>query len=151
MALEWLKGKYNEVSSSLRNEVSKIKNKQFLESVLAGTVVVAYADGTVSSEEKTKLMGFIRNNELLSVYDTDVVINGFNKFMSKYEFDRGIGEMECLAVVGKLKGKEPEARLLVRVCCAISAADGDFDESEKKAVRSICSELGLNPADFDLA
>ncbi len=150
MALEWLKGKYNEVSSSLRNEVSKIKNKQFLESVIAGTVVVAYADGSVSSEEKTKLMEFIRNNDVLSVYDTDIVISTFNKYMAKYEFDRSIGEMECLSIVGKLKSKETEARLLVRVCCAISAADDNFDENEKKAVRSICVELGLNPADFDL-
>jgi len=40
--------------------------------------------------------------------------------------------------------------LMVRVCCAIGAADGNFDENEKTAVRNICAELGLNPKDFDL-
>jgi tellurite resistance protein TerB len=39
---------------------------------------------------------------------------------------------------------------MVRVCCAVGASDGNFDESEKAAVRNICAELGLNPKDFDL-
>jgi tellurite resistance protein TerB len=151
MALDWLVGKYEEVSKGLKTEVTKIKNKQFLEAVLAGVVAVSYADGTVSSEEKNKMMGFLRSNDVLSVFDSAKVIELFNKYMSKYEFDTSIGEMEALAVVAKIKPKEAEARLLVRVCCAIGAADGDFDDSEKAVVRKICSELGLNPAEFDLA
>lgn len=39
---------------------------------------------------------------------------------------------------------------MVRVCCAIGAADGNFDEGEKTVVRKICAELSLNPKDFDL-
>jgi hypothetical protein len=31
MALEWLKQRFNEVSTGLKTEVSKIKNKSFLE------------------------------------------------------------------------------------------------------------------------
>ena len=150
MALNWLVGKYEEVSKNLKTEVTKIKNKQFLESVVAGVVAVAYVDGDVSSEEKNKMMGILRTNDVLSVFDSDKVIELFNKFVSKYEFDPGIGEMETLSVVGKLKGKDAEARLLVRVCCAIGAADGNFDDEEKAVVRKICGELGLNPKDFDL-
>ncbi len=150
MALNWLVGKYEEVSKNLKTEATKIKNKQFLESVVAGVVAVAYVDGNVSPEEKNKMMGILRTNDVLSVFDTDKVIELFNKFVSKYEFDPGIGEMETLAVVAKLKSKDAEARLLVRVCCAIGAADGDFDDDEKAVVRKICGELGLNPKDFDL-
>ena len=151
MALDWLRNRTSEAVASLKTEVTKLKSKTFLESTIAGVVIVAYADGTISADEKTKMMGFLRSNDMLSVYDSDTVIELFNKFMGKYEFDRGIGESECLAVVGKLKSKQQEARLLVRVCCAIGAADGNFDDDEQKAVRSICAELGLDPADFDLA
>jgi tellurite resistance protein TerB len=58
--------------------------------------------------------------------------------------------MEALAAIGKLRSKPAEARLLVRVCCAIGASDGNFDETEKQAVKKICKELGLDPAEFDL-
>lgn len=151
MALSWLKGKFQEVNKTLKDEVTKIKNQSFLEGVVAGCTIVAYADGVVRPEEKQKMMGFLRTNDVLSVFDTSKVIQLFEKCASKYEFDRQIGEMDCLAIVGKLGSKPQEARLLVRVCCAIGASDGNFDDTEKAAVRKICQELNLNPADFDLA
>jgi len=151
MALSWLKNKFDEVSKSLKDEVTRVKNQTFLEGVISGCTIVAYADGIVRPEEKQKMMAFLRSNDVLSVFDTSKVIALFEKASSKYEFDRSIGEMENLATVAKLREKPAEARLLVRVCCAIGASDGDFDETEKSAVRKICSELNLNPADFDLA
>lgn len=151
MPLSWLTGKVGEVTASLKTEVSKVKNKQFLEAAIAGVVAVAYADGIVSPDEKQKMMGFLRTNDVLSVFESSQVIELFKKYSDKYEFDRSIGEMEALAVVGKMKGKSSESRLLVRVCCAIGSADGNFDDNEKIVVRKICSELGLDPAEFDVA
>lgn len=150
MSLSWLKGKLDDVTKSLKNEVTKIKNQTFLEGVVAGCTMVAYADGVVRPEEKQKMMGFMRSNDVLSVFDIGKVIALFDKSSSKYEFDRSIGEMEALATIGKLRSKPAEARLLVRVCCAIGASDGNFDETEKKCVSKICKELGLDPSEFDL-
>jgi len=150
MALSWLKGKFEEVSTNLKNEVTKVRNRDFLEGVVAGCTLVAYADGVVKTEEKQKMMDFLRASEVLSVFDTNDVIQLFEKFSKQFEFDLAIGEANALQAIGKVKKKEDEARLLVRVCCAIGASDGDFDDDEKKTVRKICAELGLNPADFDL-
>jgi tellurite resistance protein TerB len=150
MALEWLKDRFNEVSASLKTEVKKVRNKTFLESVVAGCALVAYADGVVKPEEKQKMMGFLQTSDVLSVFDVTEVIKAFEKAAKGFEFDAAIGEANALQTVGKLKGKDAEARLMVRVCCAVGAADGDFDEDEKAVVRKICGELGLNPKEFDL-
>lgn len=150
MALSWLKDKFNEVSTNLKTEVTKVRNKDFLEGVIAGCVLVAHADGVVKPEEKQKMMGFLKTSEVLSVFDPNDVVKLFEKFSAQLEFDFAIGVANALQAVNKVKKKEDEARLLVRVCCAIGASDGNFDESERKAVGKICSELGLNPADFDL-
>ena len=151
MALEWLKQRYSEVTANLKTEVTKLKNKTFLEAVVAGCALVAHADGVVKPEEKQKMMGFLRNSDVLSVFDPQEVIGIFDKYTKQFEFDHQIGKAAVLQVVGKLKGKDSEARLMVRVCCAIGAADGNFDDQEKAVVRAICNELGLNPKDFDLA
>ncbi len=151
MALEWLKQRYAEVSANLKTEVNKFKNKGFLEAVVAGCTLVAHADGVVRPEEKQKMMGFLRNSEVLSVFSIEETIGIFDKYSKQFEFDHQIGQASALQVIGKLKGKDAEARLMVRVCCAIGAADGNFDEQEKAIVRKICNELDLNPKDFDLA
>ena len=54
------------------------------------------------------------------------------------------------AVAGLLDTPRPQRQLVVRVCCAIGAADGDIDERERAVVRRMCSELGLNSANFSL-
>ncbi len=148
--LNWLKGKANEVSTTLRDEVKKIKNQSFLEGAVAGCTLVAFADGVVRPEEKQKMMGFMRNNDALSVFDSGDIIKLYEKFAGRFEFDRSIGEADALQAVAKLKKSENEARLLVRVCCSIGSSDGTFDALEQEMVRKICRELDLNPADFDL-
>jgi tellurite resistance protein TerB len=97
------------------------------------------------------MMGFLRNSEVLSAFGADEVIGVFDKFAKQFEFDYQIGQASALQAVAKLKAKEAEARLMVRVCCAVGAADGNFDDNEKAVARKICAELGLNPKDFDLA
>ena len=51
--------------------------------------------------------------------------------------------------VGKLRGKDDQARLVVRVAILIAMSDGVFEESERKAVRELCAELNVPAADFD--
>lgn len=150
MALEWLKQRTSEVLATMKTEVAKFKNKTFLDAVVAGCTIVAHADGVAKPEEKQKMMGFLRSNDSLSVFDTSEVIELFEKHSKSFEFDFTIGEANALQTVAKLKGKDAEARLMVRVCCAVGASDGNFDDHEKAAVRKICNELGLNPKDFDL-
>lgn len=150
MALEWLKQRSSELIANMKTEVSKFRNKTFLEATIAGCVIVAHADGVVKPEEKQKMIGFIRNHEALSVFDVNEAVALFEKYAKNFEFDYQIGQANALQVVAKLKGKEAESRLMVRVCCAVGASDGNFDDGEKAAVRNICNELGLNPKDFDL-
>lgn len=142
----WVK----ETAASLKTEVSKYKNKTFLEATVAGCALVAAADGNISSEEKQKMIGFMKQSDALSVFDTSEVITLFEKFAGAFSFDPIIGKGECLQVIGKLKKDTGASRMLIRVCCAIGAADGDFDDSEKAVIREICAELGLNPTDFSL-
>jgi tellurite resistance protein TerB len=53
--LNWLKGRGNEARARLNAEVSKFKNRTFMEATVAACALVAAADGTISSEEKQKM------------------------------------------------------------------------------------------------
>lgn len=146
---DWLKKNVTEAREALTTEITKFKSKDLLEAVVASCAMVAYADGAVSSDEKQKMMGYLRTSDQLKVFDQNDVIKMFQKYVEKFEFDAAIGTGEVMQAVSKFRGK-PQAQLVVRVCCAIAAADGNFDPSEQAVVRRMCSELGLNPADFNL-
>ncbi|PTX52574.1 tellurite resistance protein TerB [Gemmobacter caeni] len=148
--LNWLKDKGNEARARLTAEVSKFRNRTFMEATVASCALVAAADGTISAQEKQKMAGFMRNSDELKHFDMPDVIAFFEKVVGNFDFDAAIGKAEALKVIGRLRGNEEQARVMVRVACAIGASDGDFDEAEKAVVRTICKELGLNPTDFDL-
>lgn len=148
--LNWLKDKSQSVRAGLAAEVAKFKNREFMEAVVAGCAMIAAADGDISREEKQKMMGYVGNAAELKHFDSKKVIEFFNQMTNGFDFDAAIGRAEALKVIGKIKGREDQARMLVRVICVIGASDGDFDEAERAVARQICGDLGLNPADFDL-
>jgi tellurite resistance protein TerB len=148
--LNWIKDKGNEVRARLTAEVSKFKNRAFMEATVASCALVAAADGTISSEEKQKMAGFIRNSDELKHFAMPDVIAFFEKVVGNFDFDAAIGKAEALKVIGRLRSNPEQARVMVRVACAIGASDGNFDQKERAVVREIFVELGLSPADFDV-
>ncbi len=148
--LNWLKENAAQARSKLTAEASKFKNRAFMEAVVNGCALVAAADGSIDSSEKQKMAGFIERADELKHFDMRQIIEVFQKAAGDFEFDHEIGKASALKTISKIKGNDEQARLLVRVVCAIGAADGDFDPQEKAMVAQIARELGLNPADFDL-
>ena len=144
--LSQLKSKANE----LKTEALKYKNKDFLNAAMAGSALVAMADGSISSEEKQKMIKFIESNDALSIFTTSDVIKAFQDFVSQLEFDKDIGEAKAYQAIGKMKSNTEASRLLVRMIIAIASSDGLFDNDEKKIAVKIAKELALDPSEFEL-
>lgn len=137
-------------ASELKTEALKFKNKDFLHAAMAGSALIAMADGSISSEEKQKMIKFIESNDALSVFTTSDVIKAFQDFVGQLEFDKDIGEAKAYEALGKMKSNEAASRLLVRMIIAIASADGNFDDQEKKIAVKIITELRLTAAEFEL-
>jgi tellurite resistance protein TerB len=144
--LSQLKSKANE----LKTEALKFKNKDFLNAAMAGSALIAMADGSISSEEKQKMIKFIESNDALSIFTTSDVIKAFQDFVGQLEFDKDIGEAKAYEALGKMKSNAQAARLLVRMIIAIASSDGNFDASEKRVASKIAKELAIDPAEFEL-
>lgn len=142
-----IKNKANE----LKNDVLKFKNKDFLNAAMAGSALISMADGTISSEEKQKMIKFIELNDSLSVFGTKDVIAAFQDFVGQIEFDKDIGTAAAYQAIAKMKSNSEAARLVIRMVIAIGTSDGNFDADEKAIAGKIARELGLNPAEFDLS
>jgi tellurite resistance protein TerB len=144
--LSQLKSKANE----LKTEALKFRNKDLLNAAMAGSALIAMADGSIASEEKQKMIKFIESNDALSVFTTSDVIKAFQEFVGQLEFDKDIGEAKAYQALGKMKSNNDAARLLMRMIIAIASSDGNFDANEKKIAIKIANELGVNPLEFEL-
>lgn len=138
-------------AGELKAEALKFKNRDFLNAAVGGSVLMAMADGTVSPDEKQKMMRFIENYEPLSVFSSHELIETFQNAVSQIEFDRDLGEAKVYEALGKMKSNEEASRLIMRLIICIACADGTFDDKEKYTARKIAAELDLDPADFELA
>lgn len=144
--LSQLKSKAGE----LKTEALKFKNKEFLNAAMAGSALVAMADGSVSSEEKQKMVKFIESHDALSIFTTSDVIKAFQDFVGQLEFDKDIGEAKAYEALGKMKSNAQASRLLIRMIIGIASSDGNFDDAEKNVATKIAKELGIDPAEFEL-
>ena len=144
--LSQLKTKANE----LKTEALKFKNKDFLNAAMAGSALVAMADGSISSEEKQKMIKFIESNDALSIFTTSDVIKAFQDFVGQLEFDKDIGEAKAYQAIGKMKSNTEASRLLIRMIISIASSDGLFDGDEKKVAIKIAKELAIDPSEFEL-
>jgi tellurite resistance protein TerB len=145
-----LKAGATDLTNKLKDEVKRFTSKDFHESVVAACAMIAIADGEITSDEKQKMMRFMDLNDAMRVFDKNKTIKLFQKYVEQMEFDVDIGRSEALSAIGKMSGKQNEARAVVRLACAIGAADGDFDADEKNAVREMCKVLSLDSSEFDL-
>jgi tellurite resistance protein TerB len=142
-----IKQSVTNAANSMNSELKKFRSKDLLQAIVAGSTMIAYADGVVSAEEKQKLLGFVRSSEQLSVFESDKVIESFTQYLSRFEFDVTIAAGEALQKIAAFRGK-PEAELIVRVCLAIAKADGNIDMQEQQALGQICQSLGLDVKNY---
>jgi tellurite resistance protein TerB len=150
MSFDSFLSKLKSKAGELKTEALKYKNKDFLNASMAGSALIAMADGTITSDEKQKMVKFIETHDALSIFTTSDVIKAFQEFVAQIEFDKDIGEAKAYQALGKMKSNPEAARLLIRMTIAIASADGNFDTTEKKIAIKIAKELAINPAEFEL-
>ncbi|WP_243116665.1 tellurite resistance TerB family protein [Marinisporobacter balticus] len=119
-----------------------------MEALVAGSALVAIADGVIDSSERERLINYFSTSDEMKGIDINTVLSRFQYYTNRLQSDFMLGKAEGLRAIGKMRSKPDAARLIVRLCCAIGFADGEFSPVEKRIVHEICQELLLNPAEF---
>jgi len=151
MALwDQLKQRSQDMNAQLKTKTSQFKNKDFANAAMAVCALIAAADGSIDPEERRKVAGLITANDVLSIFDASQLRERFDHYCSKLSADYDFGKVEAIQAVSKLKSKGDQARAVVQIGIIIGGADGNFDKSERAAVREVCFAAGIDPQEFDL-
>lgn len=143
-----LVSKTKETFTELSQDFTKYRSKEFLHATLAASAWISLADGSISAEEKTKMIRFLENHEALKLFSTSEVLTVWKEYVDTLSLDMDIGENKVLESLGKVKTNEAQARMVVRMAAAIASADNTIDPNEQRVLERIVKELGLKAEDF---
>jgi tellurite resistance protein TerB len=148
--LDKLKVNSQKYGQQLNQKKGEFKNRDFARASMAMCALIAAADGSIDAQERAKTTSVITSNDVLNIFHPDDLREIFNGFADKLERDYDLGKVEAVQAVGKLKGKDSQARAVIQIGIIIGGADGNFDPDEQRAVREACNAVGIAPSEFDL-
>ena len=143
----------------LKQELARHRQRPFLEAAMAACALIASADDEVSFSERARMDAVLESLAELRVFDPHDAVNLFNARVEALQADRQAGRAEAFEAIrrGAARGAagaasdDSAAELLVRICVAISLADGKFVSHERAMLGLICASLNLAPEAIDEA
>ena len=125
----------------------EIKATKIGKAVAYGSALIAAVDGDVDDSEKKKFAGFVKLRPELKNLNHISIIKEFNAAVELLMFDKDTAKEDVKAALQAVNNIPGMATLILKICCAIGAADGDFDDDEKAEVIWMAEEcFGVSPS-----
>jgi tellurite resistance protein len=135
----------------LRQELARHRQRPFLEAAMAACALIASADDEVSFSERTRMDAVLESLAQLRIFDPHEAVDLFNVRVEALQADREAGQAAAFEAIRRGANAEGAPELLVRICVAISLADGKFVANERAMLGLICASLNLAPEAIDEA
>ncbi len=126
------------------------RNRPFLEGIMAACALVATTDGDVSLAEQVRVDQVLQTLDRLRIFDPHVGVDIFREYTDAIMENPELGHESAMEAISKIATDPETGALLVRVCIAVSEADGDISLADQIEIVSICTRLGIDPADCGL-
>jgi tellurite resistance protein len=131
-----------------RSQLERHRQRPFLRALMAACALVASAGGQVSFRQRIRLDLVMETLDALKVFDPHEGVALFNGFVAELRNDRERGHrLARQAVSAEVAGNPEKARLLLRICLAISERDGSIPPPERHEIEAICRWIGIDPAE----
>jgi tellurite resistance protein len=127
-----------------RAQLERHRQRPFLRAVMAACALVSVASGGVSFRQRIRLDLLMETLDDLKVFDPHEGVELFNGFVEALKQDSGAGHrLARQAVAAEVAGHPEKARLLVRICLAISERDGTIPPPEQHEIEALCRWIGI--------
>lgn len=134
--------------NKVKAEVKKLENRDQLEAIVGGCLLVAAADGNISDDEAKKIDSLLRTNKNLAHFGGEIT-ELVNRFSERLGSGYRVARAEILREIEDIKGDAKDKEDVLLNMLTIAEADGDIDEKERKELDTVAQRLGLRVADYE--
>ncbi len=125
-------GFLDELKSLYQVQLERHRNRPFLRGVMAAGALVTTIHGEVTLGQRMRLDKVLETLGELKVFDPHEGVNLFDEYVQGIFADPPKGQARALREVKEVAADDAErAELLIRICLAISEADGGIDLAEQ--------------------
>ncbi len=139
----------DKLSESFLARSERARNRSFLDAAMAVSALVATADGEVSFAKRHRVDEVLENVTALKAFDVHAAIDLFKAFAEEINNRPDEGRARALKAVSAIAGDGEEARLLVRIACAVARADGRYSRPGITRIQEISETLGQTVPELD--
>lgn len=134
----------------LFTSAKKVQNNNIMEAIIAGSMLVAAADGSISRPEVEKVERLIMNNDNLSAFKPAEMRKVIQRYQNILEADFGVGQKKMLDEISDISDNNDFCEEVMLNILAVAKSDGTISPEELKVIEKVSQLLGFNVKDFDL-
>ena len=128
-----------------QGHLERQRNRPFLEAAMAACALVSIVDGDVSLSERIKVDQILGTLESLKIFNPHEGVDLFNDFVDAIRKSPRKGRERAIEALAEVAQNPQDAALLIRLCCAVSEADGGMTLTDQIEIVSLCSLMGVQP------
>lgn len=140
---------FGKKAASVKNELAKVENRDLMEAIVAGSILVAYADGECEEAELAKMEQVINALPELQHFGGEIS-ETIGRFQSILEAGFRLGKLKVMKELEDIKGSDDDRQLVFNVVLTIAEADGEVEPAEVKVLKEIGQRLNINLREYEL-
>ena len=140
-------GMFKKKTAAVKVELKKVENRDLMEAIVGGCLLVAAADGEIEKEETAKLDQLLRSNPRLSHYGNEITAL-ITRFTEQLEAGFRVGRMNIQREIEDIKNDPKEAEEVFVNMLTIAESDGEIEPEEQKVLEEVGRRLGLRVEDY---
>ncbi len=138
---------FGKKASAAKESIKRLENRDLMEQMVGGCLLVAFADGDCEDSELKKLDEVLRSSKALEGFGSELT-ETINRFTARLKAGYRIGRMEILREINDVKSDQNEKEDVLLAMITVAESDGEIEPEEKKELDQVAQRLGLRIEDF---
>lgn len=130
-------------------EMKKVVNRDLMQAIVGGGLLIAAADGEIEAAEVAKLDELIRANPNLTHFGSEIT-DTINRFTAQLNANFQVGRLAIKRELADVKNCQPDAEEAFVNMIAIAQSDGEIEDKELVVLKEIGLHFGLRPQDYGI-
>ena len=133
--------------NKVKQEVKKMENRDLLEALVGGCLLVSAADGEIEDSEVKAIDSLLRTNKNLEHFGSEIT-ELVGRFSERLKSGYRVARAEILREIEDIKGDQQQKEDVLLNMLTIAEADGEIEEKEQKELETVAQRLGLRIQDY---